>query len=158
MTQKQARILMRYVRLHVLFMLVWLFLAGCSSPPASGTMSGSAPANLDFSTTRLSEAGRYRVSYTSELNPIVINRLHTWTIHVETVAGVPVEDAVIQVRGDMPEHRHGMPTAPKVTQYLGDGTYRVEGMRFQMGGWWEVVFEIEAGGESDRVTFNLMLR
>ncbi|MCS6825484.1 MAG: FixH family protein [Caldilinea sp.] len=145
-------------RLYSLVILAGLILAGCSSSPASSTTNASAPANLDFSTTRLSEAGRYRVSFTSELNPIAINRLHTWTLHVETPDGAPVENAVIQVHGDMPEHRHGMPTAPKVTQYLGDGNYRVEGMRFQMGGWWEVVFEIEANGENDRVVFNLMLR
>jgi hypothetical protein len=145
-------------RFYPLLILAVLILAGCSSSPASSTTSASAPANLDFSTTRLSEAGRYRVSFTSELNPIAINRLHTWTLHVETPDGAPVENAMIQVHGDMPEHRHGMPTAPKVTQYLGDGNYRVEGMRFQMGGWWEVVFEIEANGEKDRVVFNLMLR
>lgn len=158
MTEKQVHILMRSVKLYALFMLILLCLAGCSSSSTSGTTSPNVPADLDFSTTRLSEAGHYRVSYTSELNPIAINQLHSWTLHVETAAGAPVEDAVIQVRGDMPEHRHGMPTAPKVTQYLGNGNYRVEGMRFQMGGWWEVVFEIEAGGKSDRVTFNLMLR
>jgi hypothetical protein len=155
---KRINLTMRHVYTYTLLILALFFLASCSSSPTSSTAYGNAPANLDFSTTRLSEAGRYRVSYTSELNPIAINQLHTWTLHVETVEGTPVENAVIQVHGDMPEHRHGMPTAPKVTQYLGDGNYRVEGMRFQMGGWWEVVFEIEADGETDRVAFNLMLR
>lgn len=147
-------------RIYSLLILIFIALisAGCFSSSASSTTYASAPADLDFGTTRLSEAGRYRVSFTSELNPIAINRLHTWTLHVETPDGAPVENAAIQVHGDMPEHRHGMPTAPKVTQYLGDGNYRVEGMRFQMGGWWEVVFEIEANGEKDRVVFNLMLR
>ena len=53
---------------------------------------------------------------------------------------------MIQVSGDMPEHRHGMPTQPQVTQNLGGGDYLVEGMRFQMGGWWAVTFAIDADG------------
>ena len=105
---------MRHIYTYTLLILALFFLASCSSSSTSSTAHGNAPANLDFSTTRLSEAGHYRVSYTSELNPIAINQLHTWTLHIETVEGTPVENAVIQVYGDMPEHRHGMPTAPKV--------------------------------------------
>jgi hypothetical protein len=68
-----------------------------------------------------------------------------------------VEDAVIEMDGEMPEHGHGLPTKPQVTEYLGDGDYRVEGVKFQMTGWWEVKFEIAANGQTDEVTFNLML-
>jgi hypothetical protein len=57
----------------------------------------------------------------------------------------------------MPQHGHGLPTQPLVTAYLGDGTYLVEGMKFQMGGWWVVDFTIEANGQSDTVRFNLSL-
>ena len=34
----------------------------------------------------------------------------------------------------MPEHNHGFPTAPRVTENLGEGDYLLEGMRFNMGG------------------------
>jgi hypothetical protein len=44
-----------------------------------------------------------------------------------------------------------------VTQNLGTGTYLVEGMKFQMHGWWTVTFAISAAGKSDMVTFNLRL-
>jgi len=44
-----------------------------------------------------------------------------------------------------------------VTADLGGGTYQVEGMRFQMGGWWNVTFTIEADGVQDSVTFHLKL-
>jgi len=33
----------------------------------------------------------------------------------------------------------------------------VEGMKFQMLGFWEVKFNINADGQSDNVTFNLIL-
>ena len=58
----------------------------------------------------------------------------------------------------MPEHNHGMPTQPQVTQNLGGGDYRVEGVQFQMGGWWTITFDIDAGGVQDTVTFNLQLK
>jgi hypothetical protein len=58
----------------------------------------------------------------------------------------------------MPQHGHGLPTSPQVTQNLGNGDYLVEGMKFQMPGWWEVRFSISAGAQTDTITFNLTLQ
>ena len=107
--------------------------------------------------TKVSENGLYSVSYTSSLDPIEINRMHEWMLHVETADGEPVEDAVISVDGGMPAHNHGLPTQPRVTEYLGNGDYRVQGLRFQMRGTWQVSFEIREGGRGDTVTFELAL-
>ena len=62
--------------------------------------------------------------------------MHQWTLHVERADGTPVDDATITVDGDMPQHGHGMPTQPQVTENLGNGDYLVDGLKFQMGGWW----------------------
>jgi hypothetical protein len=107
------------------------------------------PADLDLSTTRLSNQGAYQVSYAPRRGPIVINQIHAWTIHVATPDGRPVTDAKITVDGDMPQHGHGLPTQPQVTKHLGNGDYLVEGMKFQMGGWWVVDFTIDAAGIRD---------
>ncbi len=115
------------------------------------------PANLDTSTTLTSARGFYRISYQSVLEPITINQLHAWRLHVETADGQPVTDATIQVDGDMPQHGHGLPTRPQVTQNLGNGDYLVEGLKFHMHGWWIVEFDITSGGETDHVVFNLLL-
>ncbi|MDI3340653.1 MAG: FixH family protein [Sphaerobacter sp.] len=115
------------------------------------------PDDLDLSTTRLTAAGHYRATILPGSDPIPINRLHTWTLHVETPDGRPVESAQITVDGDMPQHGHGLPTRPQVTRYLGNGDYLVEGMKFQMGGWWVVDFTITADGRRDTVRFNLVL-
>lgn len=115
------------------------------------------PANLDTSTALTSEQGLYRISYQSALEPITINQLHSWRLHVETPGGQPVTDATIQVDGDMPQHGHGLPTRPQVTQNLGNGDYLVEGLKFHMHGWWIVEFDITSGGETDHVVFNLLL-
>jgi hypothetical protein len=129
-------------------------------PLMSGNMpmhaNSSAPSGLDVSTERVTDNGQFKVSFSSE-ESIVINQMHSWTLHVETADGQPVENATITVDGGMPQHGHGLPTVPQVTEYLGDGNYLVEGMKFQMGGWWEVRFDITDGGVNDTVTFNLTL-
>lgn len=119
---------------------------------------GSVPADMDLSTTRLSDNGLFSVSYAASADKVPVNQMHEWTLHVETAEGQIVEDAVIQVAGDMPQHGHGLPTSPRVTQYLGGGDYRVEGLRFQMAGWWVINFTITAGGQTDTVHFNMQLQ
>jgi hypothetical protein len=83
--------------------------------------------------------------------------MHTWTLHLEDKAGSPVENAEITVEGDMPAHGHGLPTEPRVTEYLGNGDYLVEGMQFQMGGEWYVEFTIAADGATDILRFDFRL-
>ena len=116
------------------------------------------PADLDLATTRPSAQGLYQVSYAPRRGPIVINQIHAWTIHVATPDGQPVTDAAITVDGDMPQHGHGLPTRPQVTTHLGNGDYLVEGMKFQMGGWWVVDFTIDHAGQRDTVRFNMILK
>ena len=116
------------------------------------------PADLDTSTTHSTDNGLFQVSYTPSNGSIPVNQMHQWTLHVETADGLPVEDATITLDGDMPQHGHGLPTSPKVTKYLGNGDYLVEGLKFQMGGWWVLDFVITAEGQSDTVRFNMMLK
>jgi hypothetical protein len=112
----------------------------------------------DYSTTRLSDKNIYRVTILPSADPIPVNELHTWTLHVETPGGDIIENAIIKVDGDMPEHGHGLPTRPEVTEYLGNGDYLVEGMKFQMTGWWVMEFDITAPDMTDHVSFNLELK
>jgi hypothetical protein len=116
------------------------------------------PADLDLATTRRSNQGIYQVSYAPNQEPITINSIHAWTIHVTTPDGRPVTDAVITADGGMPQHGHGLPTQPQVTQNLGGGDYLVEGMKFQMSGWWVVDFTIDTAGQRDTVRFNMTLK
>ena len=116
------------------------------------------PSDLDTSTTRSSDNGLFKVSYTPASGIVPVNQMHQWTLHVETADGQPVENATITLDGDMPQHGHGLPTRPQVTEYLGNGDYLVEGLKFQMGGWWVMDFVITAEGQSDMVQFNMLLK
>lgn len=78
-------------------------------------------------------------------------------IVLQDARGSAVEGADIAVDGGMPQHGHGLPTKPRVTRSLGSGRYQVEGLKFNMGGWWELKFAIRSGAVSDSITFNLEL-
>jgi len=104
----------------------------------------------------VSERGVYELSYESSLEPIEINRIHIWVVHI-TTAGEPVLNARLSVAGGMPAHDHGLPTRPRISEELGNGDYRLEGMRFHMRGAWEVSIEIEANGKVDTVMIALQL-
>ena len=97
------------------------------------------------------------VTYTTPDGDVEINRMHSWILHVETVAGEPVTGATIEVDGGMPAHDHGLPTRPRVTQELGRGDYRLDGMRFHMGGYWEIVVQVTPGSGTETVVIPLEL-
>ncbi len=104
-----------------------------------------------------SKRGLFIVGYESALQPIEINRIHSWQLHVENADGDPVTGADIEVTGGMPAHDHGLPTRPLVTEELGDGYYRLQGMRFHMAGDWELTIVIVADGKTDTVVVALHL-
>ena len=115
------------------------------------------PDDLDLARAKLSEKGIYEVAIAPEAETIEQNALHSWVVTLSTPQGEMVDGAVIAVDGGMPQHRHGLPTAPQVTEQLGQGRYRIEGMKFSMSGWWELKFDISSALGSDRATFNLVL-
>ena len=109
-----------------------------------------------YEPTQVSESRLYRATF-SPAESIRVGRLHSWNIEVVTAEGAPVDDARITVDGGMPQHGHGLPTKPVVSQHLGDGRHVIEGMKFNMGGWWVVKLEINGEKGADVVTFNLKL-
>ncbi|MEL7185279.1 MAG: FixH family protein, partial [Pseudomonadota bacterium] len=96
------------------------------------------------------------VTWTSD-GTIRINEMHSWILHVETASGEPVEGATIEVDGGMPEHDHGLPTKPRVTEELGGGDYRLDGLRFHMRGYWEIVVTISTDDGLSKITLPLKL-
>ncbi len=115
------------------------------------------PADLDLSLTRATEQGLYIGTLEPNSAPIPVGTIQSWTVAVTTQDGQPVEHASLTVDGGMPQHGHGLPTEPKVTEELGGGRYRIEGMKFNMPGWWTITLEVSGAAGTDSATFNLTL-
>ncbi|HET7231989.1 MAG TPA: FixH family protein [Longimicrobium sp.] len=136
-------------------------MAGAALAAAAGCMmmgNGMArPADAEFGMgPRVSASGRYSATIEAP-EPLRVRRMQTVRVTVRTAAGAPVDGAQITIDGGMPQHGHGLPTAPRVTRALGNGAYQVEGLKFNMGGWWELKFRISSTAGPDSVTFNLDL-
>lgn len=96
------------------------------------------------------------VSWSSE-EPLRINTMQRWVLHVRDSEGEPVEAATIEIDGGMPSHNHGLPTRPRVTRELGGGDYQLEGLRFHMSGYWELVITVTTKTGTSTVTLALQL-
>ena len=136
-----ALVLLAVAGLTMLFMHFWM----------------APPDDLDLSREKPSANQLYTVAVAPEQEPFDRNTLHAWIATVKAADGSPVDDAKISVDGGMPQHGHGLPTAPAVTDALGQGRYRIEGVRFNMSGWWELKLHVSAAAGEDDVTFNLDL-
>jgi len=99
----------------------------------------------------------YRVNIYSRLDPLQINRIHSWELEVLDPQGSVVRNAEVSVSGGMPDHDHGMPTSPQVTGLLANGRYLLEGVRFHMPGRWVLVVDVTAGGVSITVELEFSL-
>lgn len=114
--------------------------------------------NLDLSLERVTDNGVFRIQLKSGLDPIQISKVHQWSLHMSGADGIPVTGANIAVDGGMPEHGHGLPTAPRVAAADGPGNYVINGMKFSMTGWWVLKLDVKAtDGRADTITFNLVL-
>ena len=118
-------------------------------------MHAPPPKDLDYSTMKMTAHDAFTVMYSSIGGQIRVNRIHSWELTIKDAAGKPVNDAVVTLVGDMPEHGHGLPTEPEVTKMGVGGLYRIDGMKFQMPGWWVVTISVTADGVQDSVSFNL---
>lgn len=134
--------------------LLLLFFTWCCYSPLSANEHSIIP---NCKATKLTDNNHFQVTYSSNLKPIEINRIHNWIIHIEDSHHYPISNANILLNGSMPEHEHGLPTQPRVTQYLGNGDYLVEGMKFHMGGQWIVTISVSDSTNSDKASFKLTL-
>ncbi len=98
----------------------------------------------------------YFLTYEPTPDPIRVAQPFYMTVRVleNTDRATPVKDAALTVQGWMPEHDHGMYTAPIVTSNH-DGTYTVRGMLFHMEMQWEIRVDVTRAGVTDRAVFTV---
>ncbi len=103
-----------------------------------------------------SEQGHFDVAVVQK-ESLSIGQFLSWEIIVRDRKGDAVFPAQIGVSGGMPAHRHGLPTQPQVSRYLGEGKYLVEGLKFGMSGEWVVLFGIQTPANRDVVRYELQV-
>jgi hypothetical protein len=128
-------------------------IAGCESKGAGA----ARPAAREFGLGPRTSAQQVYAATLQPRQPLRVRQLQTLPVLITDASGRPMEGARISVDGGMPEHGHGLPTQPRVRRALGGGVYEIEGLRFNMGGWWELKLAIESPAGADNITFNLSL-
>ena len=142
---------------NMLFNLQRLALSVVVALLLAGLIPAVSAQDPDSERGRISRNGHFRIIVESLVQPIMINKIHTWELKLESADGLPVSGAEITLLGGMPEHNHGLATKPRVTRSGDDGNYLVEGIRFHMRGYWELKFTVKTASEQDTVLFPLEL-
>jgi hypothetical protein len=146
------------LRLSRALWITALFIGAVAGGQALMTATRAAhPPADEFGAGPRSSAGRTYHAMLITDEPLRTRTLHTVQVVITDRDGHPVDDATIGIDGGMPQHGHGLPTRPRVSKALGGGTYEIEGLRFNMGGWWELKLSIASPAGADIVTFNLGL-
>lgn len=132
------------------------------------TVAGNGTATASTSATptvfsRLADIPSHSGTYRASLVPSSdaagqSDRLDSpvWIVTVETAAGTPVDDATLSLESWMPDDDRMPATRASVTRALGAGRYRVEGLRLDRRGWWNVRMQIAGLGATDSLAFNLV--
>jgi hypothetical protein len=126
------------------------------SAAGKGHGRGDKPAAKEFGAGPRTSAHGLYVATLQNATDLKARKMYTLQATVrDGKSGQPVAEATITVGGGMPQHGHGLPTRPRVTKNLGNGQYEISGVRFNMGGWWELKLTITTPAGTDTVTFNL---
>src|SRR5689334_23791587 len=146
--ERHLAVIMKFKQITapLLAALALLTAAACATRP---------PANQFGFGPRLSEQKLYSATIDAPAKPLAARRMMSLQVSIRDAAGNPVDGAQIEIDGGMPQHGHGLPTKPRITRSLGDGRYEIDGLRFNMGGWWVLRLAVQSSAGADRVTFNL---
>jgi len=134
-----------------------LFACAASPPaPRAERAWGGPAAEPAWGGRATSDSGRLvgRI-YPESGDRIEIGRFQDWLVELRDASGADVTGAAIAIAGGMPGHGHGLPTQPRVTEELGGGRYRIEGVKLNMVGAWVIEVFVETSALRDRLRFDL---
>lgn len=98
---------------------------------------------------------RYLLTFRTDPLRIEVGEPFALVVNVCTRRGRAAE--LVAVDASMPEHRHGMNYRATIVA-KGDGRFQAEGLLFHMPGRWEIIFDVGAGDESERLTHDIILK
>jgi len=121
------------------------------------TETSEPPAAVSPTWQQTSVQGLYMVTVAPRDGVVPIGQYHEWEVSIFDKQGNPVASPRISMDGSMPGHGHGLPSQPQITDPLGQGKHRIEGVRFNMAGDWELDFQIQSAMGIDQVKFPIEL-
>lgn len=146
------------IRIHLRTLVVLSFVSVLVALPLPSSVSADTAADSWFSEVTESVNGAFTVRLDSNSPVASLNAFQNWLLTVtDSQTGEAVSPARISVAGGMPMHGHGLPTQPQVTEYLGEGRYRVEGVKFNMHGQWMLEFQITTAQTVDTAVFEVIV-
>ena len=101
------------------------------------------------------DSGFYQLRLSPDGGAPEIGVLHAWIVQVSDERNVAFVPAHLSVSGGMPTHGHGLPTEPEISRFLGNGRFRLDGVRFNMAGEWEFTVRVVGPRGPDQATFAL---
>lgn len=151
------------MRIAFLLLTAGFLLTGCAATQSSGGSSRATEPERTAPPPTPNERGEYeaagktfRVAFTTAPLPIPMNEPFEIRARIEPIGEKPPGEVKLRVDAAMPDHRHGMNTQPQVTREA-DGSWRVRGMLLHMPGYWELYFDLERDGETERAQYNFEL-
>jgi len=138
---------------------VALFACAANPPTPSAERAWGGPAaEPAWGGRAVSDSGRLvgRI-YPESGDRIEIGRFQDWVLELRDTRGADVLGAAIAIAGGMPGHGHGLPTQPRVTEEIGGGRYRIEGVKLNMVGAWVIEVFVETPALRDRLRFDLAI-
>ncbi|HJQ54630.1 MAG TPA: FixH family protein [Gemmatimonadaceae bacterium] len=149
----------KWARISGLFVVVIALALGCVIAGAADTIA-ARPATTIPSIALVSHIPSHNHAYTASISPrsgvIGLNQQRDWMVEVRAFSGMPVGGATLTLKCWMPDDPEAGTSLPKVTE-IGGGRYRVEGMRFDRRGWWNLKLRISGAAGTDSLAFNLVL-
>jgi hypothetical protein len=121
--------------------------AAAAGPPSCAEPSAPSVSRV--------ESARYVVVFRTRPAPIAVGEHFALEATVCPRAGAPPATG-LRVDAHMPEHRHGMNYRASVSGR--DGAYVAEGLLFHMPGRWQLLFDVEVGGRSERLVGDVELQ
>jgi len=104
---------------------------------------------------KLVESGRYSVGFRTHPEKIAVGKHFSVELMVCPKGGAKLAEH-LRVDAHMPDHKHGMNYKAEVSP-VSEGRYRANGLMFHMPGRWEFIFDVRAGGKTDRLTQSVVL-
>ena len=105
--------------------------------------------------TQDSSTGVYKVELTPADEKVPLLQLHHWFARFYLSDGSEIRPQQIILSGGMDAHGHGLPTEPKLSEYVTDKGFQIDGVRFNMAGLWSLRVDFVYANKSDYADFEL---